>query len=83
MQFFNKYIIPILIQLVVFVDILKESWSPALSISKVLLSISSLMNDPNPDDPLEPEIAAQYKDKYDEFLETAKSWTTIYANKNY
>ncbi|KAK6157796.1 hypothetical protein DH2020_012044 [Rehmannia glutinosa] len=37
--------------------ILKEQWSPALTISKVLLSICSLLTDPNPDDPLVPEIA--------------------------
>lgn len=38
-------------------DILKDQWSPALTISKVLLSISSLLTDANPDDPLVPEIA--------------------------
>jgi ubiquitin-conjugating enzyme E2 D len=65
------------------VDILKESWSPALSIAKVLLSISSLMNDPNPDDPLEPAIATQYKEHKEDFISTAKTWTTIYAiNEN-
>ena len=38
-------------------DILKDNWSPALTISKALLSICSLMDDPNPNDPLVFEIA--------------------------
>ena len=30
------------------IDILKNNWSPALSIFKVVLSLSSLLTDPNP-----------------------------------
>ncbi|KAJ3030544.1 UNVERIFIED_CONTAM: hypothetical protein HDU68_008687 [Siphonaria sp. JEL0065] len=41
-------------------DILKDNWSPALTISKVLLSICSLLTDPNPHDPLVASIARQY-----------------------
>ena len=41
-------------------DIFKENWSPALTITKVLLSICSLLTDPNPDDPLVVDIADEY-----------------------
>ena len=60
-------------------DILKDQWSPALTISKVLLSISSLLTDANPDDPLVPEIAHLYKTDRARYENTAREWTRRYA----
>jgi ubiquitin-conjugating enzyme E2 D/E len=60
-------------------DILKDQWSPALTISKVLLSISALLTDANPDDPLVPEIAHVYKTDRARYEATAREWTQRYA----
>ena len=62
-------------------DILKDNWSPALTISKVLLSICSLMCDPNPDDPLVIDIANQYKSNRALYDITARDWTHKYASE--
>ena len=53
--------------------------SPALTISKVLLSICSLLTDPNPDDPLVPEIAHIYKTNRPEYEKTAREWCRKYS----
>lgn len=60
-------------------DILKNQWSPALTISKVLLSITSLLTDANPNDPLVPEIAHVYRTNRSEFDERARAYTLKYA----
>ncbi|EEQ82047.1 hypothetical protein NCER_101313 [Vairimorpha ceranae BRL01] len=60
-------------------DILKNEWSPALTIDKVLLSLIALLQDPNPDDPLFKEAADLYKTNRQEFNRKAREWTKLYA----
>jgi ubiquitin-conjugating enzyme E2 D/E len=58
---------------------LQSNWSPALTISKVLLSICSLLSDPNPDDPLVSDIARLYRTDRAKHDMLAKQWTEEYA----
>ena len=67
---------------VICMDILNNNWSPLMTISKILLSICSLLNDPNPNDPLESEIADEFIKDRIKFNQNAQSWTAIYANSS-
>eukprot|EP01084_Bolivina_argentea_P026933 50065_1 len=60
-------------------DLLKDNWSPAIKISQLLLSIQSLLTDPNINDPLVPSIARQYKQNRNKHDQTARLWTQRYA----
>jgi ubiquitin-conjugating enzyme E2 D/E len=60
-------------------DILNKNWSPALTISKLLLSISSLLTDPNPEDPLDVDAANIYKQDLDRFNQIARNYTLKHA----
>ena len=60
-------------------DILKGEWSPALTVGKVLLSICSLLTDPNPKDPFVAEAAEMYMNDREAYDEKARLWTLRYA----
>lgn len=59
--------------------VLHDQWSPALTIPKVLLRIQSMVTDPNPDNPMSPYIARQYKEDREKHDKTAAEWTRKYA----
>ncbi|CAD52683.1 ubiquitin-conjugating enzyme, putative [Plasmodium reichenowi] len=60
-------------------DVLKNEWSPALTIRTALLSIQALLSDPQPDDPQDAEVAKMYKENYSLYLKTASVWTKTFA----
>ena len=64
------------------IDILKDQWSSALRLNTVILSISSLLANPNPNDPLVPEIANEYsynRDKYNKnVIDYVKKYATYF-----
>jgi ubiquitin-conjugating enzyme E2 D/E len=60
-------------------DILKDAWVPSLTVGKVLLSISSLLTDPNPKDPLVTDIATMYETNRLEYNRIAREYTERYA----
>jgi len=60
-------------------DILKDKWSPALTIRTVLISIQALLSAPNPDDPLANDVAEHWKTNEKSAIATAKEWTRKFA----
>lgn len=56
-------------------DILKTEWAPTLSLVKVMLSICSLLNEPNPDSPLNSTAAYDWKNNRQKFQdEVTRYW---------
>lgn len=60
-------------------DILKDQWSPALTIKTALVSLQALLSVPEPNDPQDAQVASQYLKDKKAFEETAKNWTDTYA----
>lgn len=62
-------------------DILKNEWSPALTLRTAMLSLQALLSTPNPDDPQDAQVAGQYKKDYKAYAQQAAQWTQMYAVK--
>lgn len=62
-------------------DILKDQWSPALTISKVLTTIQAMMASPELYDGavLVPEIKKLYEANRSQHDQTAREWTRKYV----
>ncbi|CAN0904219.1 Ubiquitin-conjugating enzyme E2 27 [Linum grandiflorum] len=60
-------------------DILKDQWSPALTLKTALLSVQALLSAPEPDDPQDAVVAQQYLKDYQTFVGTARYWTETFA----
>lgn len=58
---------------------LKDEWSPALTIVKVLQNIYTLLNTPNLESPLKPDVAELYNSDRKKHDDTAEEWTQKYA----
>ncbi|XP_051116063.1 ubiquitin-conjugating enzyme E2 27 [Andrographis paniculata] len=60
-------------------DILKDQWSPALTLKTALLSIQALLSAPEPADPQDAVVAQQYLKDHQTFVGTARYWTEAFA----
>ena len=60
-------------------DVLKDQWSPEVKLIDIFKAIKTLMELPNLEHFLEPDIATQLKENKEEFEKTAREWTEKYA----
>ena len=63
------------------VDILEDQWSPAfIDFRKIIISVQSLLDDPNPDIFLNEMAAKLYKEDKSKYDETVREYTSLFAN---
>ena len=61
------------------IDILKDQWSAAMRLNTIFLSLSSLLANPNPNDPLVPEIANEYNTDRERYNKNVIAYVKKYA----
>ncbi|KAK9387086.1 ubiquitin-conjugating enzyme/RWD-like protein [Lipomyces mesembrius] len=60
-------------------DILKDTWSPVLTLKASLISLQSLLTSPEPSNPQDAEVAKHYMADRRGFDNTARYWAKVYA----
>jgi ubiquitin-conjugating enzyme E2 D/E len=63
-------------------DLLHSQWSPAISVRDLLISICSLLTDPNPEHGLNKEAIKLYRSDRVKYDQTIREWTRKYAIKS-
>ena len=63
-------------------SILKDQWSPALTLRRVLDCVFGLLLTPEPSDPLDAYIATEYRKDYEQFVKNAREFTALHASKS-
>lgn len=57
----------------------KGCWKPTLNLKVVLSALHIMLSEPNPDDPLEHDIAGEYKNNHSLYFEKAAEMTRLHA----
>lgn len=66
----------------ILIDILTDNWSPALTIETLMLSICSILSNPEPDESSINEASRMYLDHWLNYTKIAREWTKQYAMGN-
>lgn len=60
-------------------DVLKDQWSPALTIKTAMISLQALLCAPVPEDPQDGQVAQQYLNDFEGYKAKAREWTRVHA----
>ena len=60
-------------------DMLDNQWSPAMTVSKLVVAIVSLMHEPNFDSPVAPDLARLRRDDPSGYERTVRDFTQKHA----
>lgn len=63
-------------------DILKDAWTPIMTLKSSLISLQLLLQSPEPSNPQDAEVAKHFMTNQQGFTDTAANWTRLYASND-